>query len=56
MNDEKPLWVIDEVKLALEKLQKQTPSKCLSEISIVAISITFKADIDDLREVYSQLL
>lgn len=50
VNDSKPLWVIKKIELALENLLIQNPSMRSSEITIACYGLTFKADIDDLRE------
>ncbi|MCW9016887.1 MAG: nucleotide sugar dehydrogenase, partial [Kangiellaceae bacterium] len=50
VNDSKPTWVIDKVKLAIAELMQQYPSKTTRDISIACYGLTFKPDIDDLRE------
>ena len=50
VNDRKPLWVIDKVKLAIADLLLKNPSKSSCDISIAFYGLAFKPNIDDLRE------
>ncbi len=50
VNDQKPSWVIKKIKDAVEDFQVSFPDKCLNQIKIACFGISFKADIDDLRE------
>lgn len=50
VNDNKPLWVIEKVKLAVADFLSQDPHKTLSELQIACYGLAFKPDIDDLRE------
>ena len=50
VNDSKPLWVIDKVKLAIADFLQANPEKTAKEVTVVCYGLTFKADIDDLRE------
>lgn len=50
VNDAKPMWVIDKVVAAVNDLLIQNPEKISRDVSIACFGITFKADIDDLRE------
>ena len=50
VNDAKPLWVIDKVKLAIIDFLKSNPSKVLADVRITCFGLAFKANIDDLRE------
>lgn len=50
VNDSKPTWVVNKVKLALAQFLQKHPTKTAKEVSIAFLGITFKADIDDLRE------
>ncbi|PTR21142.1 UDP-N-acetyl-D-mannosamine dehydrogenase [Pseudomonas sp. GV085] len=50
VNDSKPLWVIDKVKLAVAEFLQANPDKTAREVTIACFGLAFKADIDDLRE------
>jgi UDP-N-acetyl-D-mannosaminuronic acid dehydrogenase len=50
VNDRKPLWVIDKVKLAIADILLKDPSKSSCDISIACYGLAFKPNIDDLRE------
>ena len=50
VNDSKPLWVIDKVKLAVAEYLQANPDKTAREVTIACFGLAFKADIDDLRE------
>ncbi|WP_085716724.1 UDP-N-acetyl-D-mannosamine dehydrogenase [Pseudomonas sp. B28(2017)] len=50
VNDSKPQWVIDKVKLALAEFLQANPDKTAREVSIACFGLAFKPDIDDLRE------
>ena len=50
VNDAKPQWVIDKVKLAIIDFLKSNPSKTLADVRITCFGLAFKANIDDLRE------
>jgi UDP-N-acetyl-D-mannosaminuronic acid dehydrogenase len=50
VNDHKPQWVIDKVKLAIADILLKNPCKSSSNISIVCYGLAFKPNIDDLRE------
>lgn len=50
VNDAKPDWVINKVKLAVADFLQQNPTKTACEIRITCFGLAFKADIDDLRE------
>ena len=50
VNDTKPKWVIDKVKLAIAEYLINNPDKTSKEITISCLGLAFKADIDDLRE------
>jgi UDP-N-acetyl-D-mannosaminuronic acid dehydrogenase len=50
VNDGKPQWVIDKVKLAVAEYLQANPTKTAAEVSIACFGLAFKPDIDDLRE------
>ncbi len=50
VNDAKPKWVVNKVKLAIADFLLENPSKTVSEIIIACYGLSFKANIDDLRE------
>ncbi|MCY1528176.1 UDP-N-acetyl-D-mannosamine dehydrogenase [compost metagenome] len=50
VNDGKPEWVIEKVKLAVADYLQENPEKTASEVTITCLGLAFKADIDDLRE------
>jgi UDP-N-acetyl-D-mannosaminuronic acid dehydrogenase len=50
VNDSKPHWVIDKVKLAVADYLQTHPDKTALDITIACFGLAFKADIDDLRE------
>ncbi len=50
VNDSKPEWVINKVKIAVADFLQANPSKTAKDITIACYGLAFKADIDDLRE------
>lgn len=50
VNDSKPQWVIEKVKLAVAEFLQANPDKTAREVSIACFGLAFKPDIDDLRE------
>lgn len=50
VNNIKPLWVVDKVKLAIAEIMLKDTSKRSSDITIACYGLAFKKNIDDLRE------
>ncbi len=50
VNDQKPEWVIDKIKSAVNEISKKALFRKPKDVSIACFGITFKANIDDLRE------
>jgi UDP-N-acetyl-D-mannosaminuronic acid dehydrogenase len=56
VNDSKPEWVIDKVKLAVADFLQANPNKTAKEVTIACYGLAFKPDIDDLRESPAMLI
>lgn len=50
VNDNKPQWVIEKIKIAIAEYLQDNPEKTAKDVAIAFYGIAFKADIDDLRE------
>jgi len=50
VNDEKPDWVIQKVDIEVARVLSHNPEKTISDIVISCYGLSFKPDIDDLRE------
>ncbi|MFI3246848.1 MAG: UDP-N-acetyl-D-mannosamine dehydrogenase [Ferrimonas sp.] len=50
VNDAKPEWVVNKVKLAIADFLQANPDKTAREVTVACYGLAFKADIDDLRE------
>jgi UDP-N-acetyl-D-mannosaminuronic acid dehydrogenase len=50
VNDSKPEWVINKVKIAISDFLQAHPDKAIKDVTIACYGLAFKPDIDDLRE------
>jgi UDP-N-acetyl-D-mannosaminuronic acid dehydrogenase len=50
VNDAKPEWVINKVKVAIADFLQVNSTKTAKDVTIACYGLAFKADIDDLRE------
>jgi UDP-N-acetyl-D-mannosaminuronic acid dehydrogenase len=50
VNDAKPGWVINKVKIAIADFLQENPTKTAKDVKIACYGLAFKADVDDLRE------
>lgn len=50
VNDSKPEWVMEKVKIAISDFLQQNPSKTAKDVVLACYGLAFKPDIDDLRE------
>lgn len=50
VNDAKPEWVIDQVKIKIAEFLQVNPNKTIKDVSVACYGLAFKPDIDDLRE------
>lgn len=50
VNDSKPEWVIDQVKIKIAEFLQANPEKTIRDVTIACYGLAFKPDIDDLRE------
>lgn len=50
VNDSKPEWVIDQVKVKIAEFLQANPEKTIKDVTVVCYGLAFKPDIDDLRE------
>lgn len=50
VNDLKPLWVIEKVKLAVAEFLSKNQTKTIKDVAVACFGLAFKPNIDDLRE------
>lgn len=50
VNDGKPHWVLEKVKVAIADVLSHNPDKRMQDITVACLGLAFKPDIDDLRE------
>lgn len=50
VNDEKPAWVLREIEQAIGALLCAAPERTATDVTIACFGLSFKPDIDDLRE------
>jgi len=50
VNDSKPAWVLEQVNQAVAEHLSTHPAKTTQDVTIACFGLSFKADVDDLRE------
>lgn len=50
VNDAKPEWVIEQVKITIADFLQQNSDKTIKDVIVACYGLAFKPDIDDLRE------
>ena len=50
VNDEKPEWVLNKIKIAIADFLQANPIKSVKDVTIACYGLAFKPNIDDLRE------
>jgi UDP-N-acetyl-D-mannosaminuronic acid dehydrogenase len=50
VNDSKPRWVVDKIQLTIAEYLQEHSTKTARDVTVACFGLSFKADIDDLRE------
>ena len=50
VNDHKPVWIVENVQIAIAAFLQENPAKTARDVTITCFGLTFKANIDDIRE------
>lgn len=50
VNNYKPEWIVEKVKAAITDVLSKNPDKAIKDVKVACLGLTFKPDIDDLRE------
>ena len=50
VNDSKPAWVVEKVKVAIADVLARNPEKRMADVTVACLGLAFKPDIDDMRE------
>lgn len=56
INDDKPGWVVNKVKIAIADFLQANPEKTAKDVIVACYGLAFKPDIDDLRESPAMLI
>jgi UDP-N-acetyl-D-mannosaminuronic acid dehydrogenase len=50
VNEHKPQWVLEKVKISIAEVLSKKINKSISDVKVACLGLSFKPDIDDLRE------